>query len=86
MYGTYHMVNTGRFCSRLEFAAKIVELAGIDDCKIVPVSSDEFPLPAPRPRMEAARNYHLTLMGLDFMRPWSDALKDYISALEGGQL
>jgi hypothetical protein len=28
--------------------------------------------------MEAGHNYNLQLMGLQFMRPWQDALKEYI--------
>jgi dTDP-4-dehydrorhamnose reductase len=76
-YGTYHMANPG-CCSRFEYAQKIVELAGIPSCPIEPVSSDAFPLPAPRPRMEAIRNYVLQLLGLNWMRPWEEALADYI--------
>ena len=33
LYGTYHMVNTGGFCSRFEFAQKILEYAGIQTAK-----------------------------------------------------
>jgi dTDP-4-dehydrorhamnose reductase len=78
LYGTYHMVNTGGYCSRFEFAQKILEYAGVTSCDLQPVSSAAFPLPAPRPRMEAARNYNLELRGLDWMQPWQDALKNYI--------
>jgi dTDP-4-dehydrorhamnose reductase len=76
-YGTYHLANTG-CCSRFEYASRIVELAGISDHPMEPVSSDAFPLPAPRPRMEGIRNYVLQLLNLDWMRPWEDALEDYI--------
>jgi dTDP-4-dehydrorhamnose reductase len=80
-YGVYHSVNTGKFCSRYEFAKKILEFAGITTCQLIPVGSAAFPLPAPRPRMEAARNLHMQLMGLDLMRPWEDALREYINNL-----
>ena len=80
LYGTYHMVNTGGYCSRYEFAQKILEFAGVTTCDLQPVSSAAFPLPAPRPRMEAARNYNLELRGLDWMQPWQDALKNYITS------
>jgi dTDP-4-dehydrorhamnose reductase len=82
LYGRYHMVNTGGSCSRYEFAQKVVEFANIGDCQLIPINSAEFPLPAHRPRMEAARNYHLELIGMNIMRPWQDALKDYIRRLE----
>jgi dTDP-4-dehydrorhamnose reductase len=76
-YGTYHLANVG-CCSRFEYARKVVELAGIDHCPMKPVTSESFPLLAPRPRMEAIRNYLLHLLGLDWMRPWDEALQDYI--------
>jgi len=76
-YGTYHMANVG-CCSRFEYAQKIMQLAGIDHCPMEPVSSETFPLPAPRPRMEAIRNYVLGLLELNWMRTWEDALEDYI--------
>jgi dTDP-4-dehydrorhamnose reductase len=76
-YGTYHLANVG-CCSRFEYACKIQELAGISGCPMEPVGSDAFPLPAPRPRMEAIRNYLLQLMGLRWMRSWEEALSDYI--------
>ena len=78
LYGTYHMVNTGGYCSRFEFAQAILKLAGNTTCTLKPVSSAMFPLPAPRPRMEAARNLNLELRGLNWMRPWQEALQSYI--------
>lgn len=81
LYGTYNTVNTGGPCSRFEFAGKILEYAGVTDCELEPVSSARFPLPAPRPRMEAARNYNLELRGYDWMRPWQDALRAYIQTV-----
>lgn len=78
LYGTYHMVNPGGYCNRYEFAQKILEYAHITSCELQPVSSAEFPLPAPRPNMEAARNYNLELRGFDWMQSWQSALKEYV--------
>jgi dTDP-4-dehydrorhamnose reductase len=77
-YGTYHMVNTGSASSRYEIAQKILKYAKIDTCRLIPCSSAHFPLAAPRPRMEAGQNFNLELMGLGLMRPWQDALREYI--------
>lgn len=77
-YGRYHCVNKG-CVSRFEIASEIVRISGIKGCTVVPVSSEEFPLPAPRPRMEAMKNYNLMLMGLDLMRDWREALEEYIT-------
>ena len=76
-YGTYHMANLG-CCSRFEYAQKVLNLVDRSNCSVEPVSSEAFPLPAHRPRMEAIRNYMLQLLGLNWMRPWEEALSDYI--------
>lgn len=78
LYGTYHMVNTGGYCSRYEFAQAILQSAGITHCELLPVSSAAFPLPAPRPRMEAARNLQSELRDWHWMPAWQEALDDYI--------
>jgi len=77
-YGLYHLVNTGVPCSRFEYAQHILEYAGITTCNLLSISSAHFLLPAPRPRMEAARNLHSDLMGMALMRPWKEALREYI--------
>ena len=78
MHGRYHMLNTGGFCNRFEFAKAIMQYAGVTTCELEPVTSAHFPLPAPRPRMEAGRNYNLDLRGTNWMRPWREALAEYI--------
>ncbi len=78
-YGRYHCA--GRGCvNRIELAREIFSIAGIENCELVPVSSGKFELPAPRPRMEALRNYSFDLLGLDLMRDWREALRDYITS------
>jgi dTDP-4-dehydrorhamnose reductase len=81
LYGTYHLVNTGAPASRYEVACHILNYAAIQGCRLVPVSSEAFPLPAPRPRMEAGRNYNLEIRGWHWMRPWRVALQEYIVTL-----
>jgi dTDP-4-dehydrorhamnose reductase len=85
LYGLYHMVNPGGACSRYAFAQAVLQAAGITTCQLVPVSSAAFPLPAPRPAMEAARNYQLELRGLDWMRPWPAALREYVESTLSGE-
>ena len=76
LYGLYHLGSRGS-CSRYEVAQEIARLLG-RKVKIVPVPSTVFPLPAPRPNSEAIRNYKLELLGLERMRPWQEALGDYL--------
>ena len=76
-YGLYHAGNEG-YCSRYEFARRIVDLAGLKDCRVDPVPASKVPMPAHRPRLEALDNYKCRLLGMRPMRPWEDALKEYI--------
>lgn len=75
-YGLYHCVNGG-MCSRYDIAVEMARLLK-RKTSIKPVSSAFFPLPAPRPRSEAARNYKLDLLGLNRMTRWQDALAEYV--------
>jgi dTDP-4-dehydrorhamnose reductase len=78
-YGLYHCINKG-YCSRFDVAKKIVEFLGRSDVTVEPVSSKFFPSPAARPNFDWAENYRLELIGMDTMRNWKDALKDYIDS------
>lgn len=78
-YGLYHMVNGG-VGSRYEVALFLREVLRRPEVKILPVSSAHFPLPAPRARSEAMRNLKIELLGLHKMRPWEEALKEYVAS------
>jgi len=80
--GIYHCVNKGR-CTRFDIAKKIAEYLGKKDVILKPVTSDAFPLPAPRPRSEVLINHKLLQMGMDDSRRWEDALKEYLEAAVG---
>lgn len=47
VYGTYNYSNEG-VCSWYDFAVEIVRAAGLN-CRVLPVQTAEYPLPAPRP-------------------------------------
>ena len=76
-YGLYHMANPGSG-SRYDVALAVRDALQRPDVSITPVSSDEFPLPAPRARSEVLRNLKLELLGLHRMRPWQEALLEYV--------
>ena len=75
-YGFYHITNNGG-CSWYEFARTIFELTGID-ADISPISSSEFGAKARRPAYSVLENRNLKLLGLDDMKFWQDALKEYL--------
>lgn len=78
-YGRYHMACLGEG-SRYDVAREIVAFYGRSDVAVVPVTSEAFAdeYPAPRPRSEMMRNYMLELRGLNRMRPWRVALREYL--------
>jgi dTDP-4-dehydrorhamnose reductase len=70
-YGVYHLTNSGS-CSWHEFALEIFRLSGAE-VRVTPVSSAEFPLPAPRPA-----NGVISDFGGPRLRHWREALAGYL--------
>lgn len=80
LYGVYHLINEGS-CSRYEFAAKILEMAGKEDVQLRPVKI--YARAARVPRHAVLRNFSAaTQLGI-MLRPWEDALRAYSEAREG---
>ncbi|MFC1938408.1 dTDP-4-dehydrorhamnose reductase [Chloroflexota bacterium] len=75
-YGIFHITNNGA-CSWYEFTTEILKLAGLKT-SVIPIASDEYPQKARRPRFSVLDNYHLRLLGMDDMRTWKEALRDYM--------
>lgn len=75
-YGLYHASGQGS-CSWWEFACKIFTLAG-KSVQVEPVSTEEYPVKAERPQHSVLDNKLLRLRGMDIMRPWDEALRDYL--------
>ncbi|NCO36061.1 MAG: dTDP-4-dehydrorhamnose reductase [Armatimonadetes bacterium CG2_30_59_28] len=74
--GTYHVTNQGA-CSFLHFAQTIVEMAGLN-ATVEATSSEELHLPAPRPPYSVLENRQLRLDGYSPLRPWDEALQEYL--------
>lgn len=73
---TYHLTNSGA-CTWFELASKAIEWAGIKNLPIDPVSTSEFPRPAPRPANSVLSNARLKQDGLAPMRSWQEAAREY---------
>lgn len=74
--GIYHFTNSGS-CSRYEFAKEIKKVLNLD-CKLVPVSSDQFPDPVPRPQkttLSTEKYQKDTETEIPF---WKDSLRKYL--------
>lgn len=76
-YGTYHFVNQDH-CSRYEFAQKILELSGRADIPIEPITLADYQRASTVPPFTPLRNLNGAKIDIE-LRPWSEALTDYIT-------
>ncbi len=74
--GLYHSSNAGE-TTWFEFAKKIVLNLGLK-AKVFPIKTEDYPALAERPRYSVLGNYLLELEGVNIMRKWDDALKDFL--------
>lgn len=79
-YGRYHATNEG-FCSWYEFACEIFRQAGMDQVKVTPVDSSQFPAKAKRPSNSRMSKEKLTENGFKRLPEWQDALGRYLKVL-----
>ena len=75
-YGIYHFVNSGS-CSRWAFANEILRLAGLTDVVNTPILGKEFKRPSTPPPHCALHNIAGKAIGIE-LRPWQDALAEYM--------
>lgn len=74
---TYHLTNSG-FCTWYDLAVKALEFMGMEGVPVTPVSTREFPRPAPRPANSVLANCRLERDGVPPLRPWQGAVREYI--------
>lgn len=79
-YGIYHCTGEGE-CSWFEFAEEIMKLAELNCC-VNPCSSDEYEAVAQRPSYSSLDNMMLRCTIGNRMRPWQDALKEFINKVK----
>ena len=73
--GIYHGTGSGEttWCG---FARAIFAQAGLDPERVRPITTAEFPLPAPRPAYSVLGHHRWTLAGLGPMPDWRQSLAD----------
>lgn len=76
-YGTYHATNAGD-CSWAEFAEEIFRQANYST-RVIPITTAEYGAKAPRPPYSVLDGSELTRTLGRPMRPWQEALADYLS-------
>lgn len=78
-----HAANEGAV-SRFEQARAVFSECGGDPTRVRPVSTAQFPRPAPRPTYSALGSRESAAAGLTPLRPWRAALVAALAAAEGG--
>ena len=78
-YGIYHLTNSAE-CSWYEFTKYFYKLANLDT-KVNPVTTEEFPRPAPRPHYSVLSNEKWINAGFKPMRDYKEAVKDYLDMI-----
>ncbi len=76
--GVVNATNAGS-CSWYEFARAILDGAGHAGVPIEPVSSEEFPRPAPRPRYSVLSLERFEALTGGTPRDWREALDEYLA-------
>jgi dTDP-4-dehydrorhamnose reductase len=74
--GLFHLTNAGE-CSWFEFAQGALEIAGVK-AKMEPISTGQLQQRARRPPYSALATARLEEVGLSPLRPWKEALGDYL--------
>ena len=80
-YGEYHATNEG-ICSWYEFAKEIFAAAGMNEVEVTPVSSEEFPAKAKRPKNSRMSKEKLIKNGFNKLPSWQDAVKRYVTLIQ----
>jgi len=78
--GVYHVVNSGEGTSYEGFARAAAELAGVAGVEIEGISMDSLKRPAPRPRNSRMRCLLSEAVGLEPLRDWRDALREFAAS------
>jgi dTDP-4-dehydrorhamnose reductase len=75
-FGVYHATNSG-ICSWYEFAVEIFKQAELD-VKVNPLTTDQFPRPAARPKYSVLSKKRIEQEGLKPLRDWKKALAAFL--------
>jgi dTDP-4-dehydrorhamnose reductase len=83
-YGIYHAANVG-VTTWHDFALKIFALTGNTKIKVLSQTTGELNRPAPRPKYSPLANMMLGLTVGNCMRPWEEALAEYVADYCSGE-
>ncbi len=75
-WGVYHLSNSG-YCSRMEWAAEILRLSGLEGVPVEPTTQREFGAPYRKAAFSTLANVHGARLGIE-LRPWQEALAEHL--------
>ena len=78
--GTFHVSNQGP-TTWYRFARAILDAAGHDADRIQPITTADYPVPAPRPANSVLDNAALRLSGLPLLPRWEESLARMVKEL-----
>lgn len=78
--GVFHLTNQGP-TTRYGFACAILEAAGHDPGRISPITTAEYPVPAPRPANSVLDNGAWRLAGFDALDDWHGPLERLVKEI-----
>jgi len=76
-HGIFHVANSD-LCTWYTFGQAILKLSGMEGVKVIPISSKELGRPASRPSYSVLNCQKLKRVTGMTLRPWSEALKDFL--------
>jgi dTDP-4-dehydrorhamnose reductase len=79
--GTFQLTNSGH-CSWFELARRALDFSGLAKVEVVPILAAELARPAPRPSNSVLANARLAREGFAPMRPWQQAVEEYVSLIQ----
>jgi dTDP-4-dehydrorhamnose reductase len=77
--GIWHAACEGS-CSWYDLAVATLELCGVQDVRVVPCATHEYPLPARRPAYSVLDSTRLATLRGRKLAPWRKALQDFLAA------
>jgi dTDP-4-dehydrorhamnose reductase len=79
--GIFHVTNRD-ICSWFDFGQAILKLSGMEEVKVLPISSGELDRKAVRPSYSVLSTQRLKQETGNELRSWSEALKDFLAILQ----
>jgi dTDP-4-dehydrorhamnose reductase len=76
--GLFHVTSGSEAVTRHELIVTALRARGVDPSHVAPLDASDLDRPAARPLMSALDNRALRLAGLPSLRPWRDAVAEYV--------